>query len=109
MSGRGNKKQSINKTLQNKTWHLGGYGRRSFDDGETEESYTITNQRRLLDSYVEEREMMVIEDYYIDDGFTGTNFNRPAFQRMLQDVVNGKLVYIPRLAELDTYKNDVER
>lgn len=91
MSGRGNKKQSINKTLQNKTWHLGGYGRRSFDDGETEESYTITNQRRLLDSYVEEREMMVIEDYYIDDGFTGTNFNRPAFQRMLQDVVNGKL------------------
>lgn len=91
MSGRGKKKQSFNTVLKNKMWHLAGYGRRSFDDGDTEESYTITNQRKLLEDYVEEREKMIIEDYYMDDGYTGTNFNRPSFQRMLQDIVNGKI------------------
>ena len=90
MAGRGNKKQSrIND--ENRKWSFGVYGRRSFDDGENSESYTIKNQKALIESYLENKPNIVIEDYYVDDGYTGTNFERPGFKRMLQDVVNGKI------------------
>ena len=49
MSGRGNKKQSIN-SIEKRKWLLGVYTRRSFDDGEIEESYTITNQKKLIEN-----------------------------------------------------------
>ena len=90
MAGRGNKKQSrIND--ENRKWTFAVYGRRSFDDGENSESYTIKNQKALIESYLENKPNIVIEDYYVDDGYTGTNFERPGFKRMLQDVVNGKI------------------
>ena len=47
MAGRGNKKQS-RKNDENKRWLLGVYGRRSFDDGENSESYTIKNQKMCI-------------------------------------------------------------
>ena len=90
MAGRGNKKQS-RKNDENRKWLLGVYGRRSFDDGENSESYTIKNQKALIESFLENKDNIEIEDYYIDDGYTGTNFERPGFKRMLQDVVNGKI------------------
>ncbi|WP_373116162.1 recombinase family protein [Coprobacillus cateniformis] len=90
MSGRGNKKLS-RKNDENRRWHIGVYGRRSFDDGENSESYTIKNQKALIESFLENKANIEIEDYYIDDGYTGTNFERPDFKRMLQDVVNGKI------------------
>ena len=90
MAGRGNKKQS-RKSDENKKWLLGVYGRRSFDDGENSESYTIKNQKALIESFIENLPNVEIEDYYIDDGYTGTNFERPGFKRMLQDVLNGKI------------------
>ena len=49
MAGRGNKKQS-RKNDENKRWLLGVYGRRSFYDGEISETYTINNQKALLES-----------------------------------------------------------
>ena len=52
MAGRGNKKQS-RKSDENKKWLLGVYGRRSFDDGENSESYTIKNQKALIESFIE--------------------------------------------------------
>ena len=90
MSGRGNKKQSLKPDV-NKKWKLGGYGRRSFDDGEVEESYTITNQKRMIDSFVKNDSNIEIVDYYIDDGYSGTTFNRPDFKRMMDDIVNGSI------------------
>lgn len=90
MAGRGNKKVSKNCT-DNKKWLLGAYGRRSFDDGETSESYTITNQKKMIDSFIENQENIKIEEYYTDDGFTGTNFNRPDFKRLMKDVAEGKI------------------
>lgn len=90
MAGRGNKKQSrIND--ENKKWLFGVYGRRSFDDGENSESYTITNQKALIESFLQDKANIVIEDYYIDDGYTGTNFERPGFKRLMQDVINGRI------------------
>ncbi|MEG1313842.1 MAG: recombinase family protein, partial [Bacilli bacterium] len=90
MAGRGNKKVSKN-CIGNQKWLLGAYSRRSFDDGETSESYTITNQKKMLESFAENQDNIRIEDYYIDDGYTGTNFGRPEFKRMMQDVVDGKI------------------
>lgn len=57
-----------------------------------DESESITNQKSLLTEYVEklgwEYELV---DIYIDPGYTGTNFNRPDFQRMIRDIENGKI------------------
>lgn len=90
MAGRGNKKVSKNNS-KNIKWLLGGYSRRSFDDGETSESYTITNQKKMLNSFIENQDNIKIEDFYDDDGFTGTNFNRPNFKRLMQDVKDGRI------------------
>ena len=51
MAGRGRKKgEEISS--KSKAWKVGVYGRRSFDDGETEESYTITNQKKMIEYFV---------------------------------------------------------
>ncbi|MCI8383752.1 MAG: recombinase family protein [Clostridia bacterium] len=57
-----------------------------------DESESITNQKSLLTEYVEKlgREYELV-DIYIDPGYTGTNFNRPDFQRMIRDIENGKV------------------
>ncbi len=65
---------------------VGLYLRLSREDEDCEvESQSITNQRDFLVRYVEQRGWAVI-DIYIDDGYTGTNFDRPAFQRLLKDI-----------------------
>ncbi len=57
-----------------------------------DESESITNQKSLLTEYVENLgwEYKLV-DIYIDPGYTGTNFNRPDFQRMIRDIENGKV------------------
>ena len=54
------------------------YLRLSKDDG-NDESQSITNQRDMLTSFVNERGWHIV-DYYVDDGFSGTNFERPDFK-----------------------------
>ena len=57
-----------------------------------DESESIKNQRTLLTKYVENLEgSYELIDIYIDQGFTGTNFNRPDFQRMIKDINLGKI------------------
>ncbi len=74
---------------------VGLYYRLSLADGDLgiddkEESNSIENQRLLLTSFVESRDDLVGEiKEYIDDGFSGTNFDRPAFKRMLEDAKKG--------------------
>lgn len=57
-----------------------------------DESESITNQKSLLTEYVQNLgwEYKLV-DIYIDPGYTGTNFNRPDFQRMIRDIENGKV------------------
>ena len=50
------------------------------------ESNSIINQRRMIDDYLLEHEEYKLVDYYIDDGYSGTNFNRPEFQRMIKEI-----------------------
>ena len=67
------------------------YCRLSVDDNGTEgESNSIKNQRDILGRYAKQHEYRSVE-YYIDDGYSGTNFNRPDFQRMMSDVDEGKV------------------
>ncbi len=73
-------------------YRIAGYLRLSKEDGDTEESNSITSQRSIIENKINElgNEFELV-DFYIDDGYTGLNTNRPSFQRMLQDIENGKI------------------
>ncbi len=72
----------------NKNYNVGIYIRLSReDDDKLHESESIKNQKSLLLQYVKENNLRVY-DIYIDDGYSGTNFNRPGFQRLIQDIEN---------------------
>ncbi len=64
------------------------YCRYSHDDGQEAENASITHQKALLKEYAENNGFTNLR-CYVDDGYTGTNFNRPDFQRMMEDVENG--------------------
>lgn len=60
------------------------------DDDKVEISESITNQKSLLIQYVKENNLRLV-DIYIDDGYSGTSFDRPAFKRMIDDILKGKI------------------
>ena len=60
------------------------------DDDKVYESESITNQKSLLLQYVKENNLRVY-DIYIDDGYSGTNFDRPAFKRLINDIESKKI------------------
>ena len=66
------------------------YIRLSREDEKDGESESVTNQKALLVKYVKDHGYKIV-DIYIDDGYTGTNFNRPAFMRMIKDIESGKV------------------
>lgn len=87
--------QTANKNKRTKNGGGDGitalYCRLSVDDNGTEgESNSIKNQRDILGRYAKQHGYRNVE-YYIDDGYSGTNFNRPDFQRMMSDVDEGKV------------------
>lgn len=72
-------------------WKVALYVRLSREDDEDKiESNSVTNQRSLLMEYLKSNDEFVIYDIYIDDGYSGTDFNRPAFQRLLNDMKDNK-------------------
>lgn len=77
----------LNKQL---IYNVGMYLRLSKEDGDTE-SESITNQRKIIKEYVDKFDNMNLYNEYIDDGFTGANFNRPSFKMMLADIENKKI------------------
>lgn len=66
------------------------YCRLSQDDKQEGDSNSIVNQKKILKKYALDRGYSNYL-YYIDDGYSGTNFNRPDFQRMIADVETGKI------------------
>jgi len=66
------------------------YCRLSIEDGRENESMSISNQKALLRDFAEKNGLRDYE-YYVDDGYTGRNFNRPSFQRMIADIEAGKV------------------
>ena len=68
----------------------GAYYRLSRDDDQPNESLSIDNQRKILTRYIEENDLELVDEY-IDDGISGTTFNRPSVQRLLEDAKNGRI------------------
>lgn len=66
------------------------YCRLSRDDELQGDSNSIKNQKAILSKYASEHGM-TNPQFYVDDGYSGTNFNRPDFQRLMDDVNNGKV------------------
>lgn len=77
-------KQSNGNTIYTAALYL----RLSKEDGFTDrDSVSIDTQREMLTRFCRENNI-IIYDYYIDDGFSGTNFERPSFKRMIEDIEN---------------------
>ena len=73
-----------------KDYHVALYIRLSKEDENEGPSGSVTNQQSLLHAFVREHRLDVY-DTYIDDGWSGTSFDRPGFQRMLRDIEAGKV------------------
>lgn len=71
-------------------YKVGMYLRLSRDDERVGESLSIENQRRILTNYINEQGW-TLYDTYVDDGISGTSFDRPGVQRMLEDAKAGKI------------------
>ena len=80
-----------------KNYNVGLYIRLSHEDDDKtssnnklSESESIINQKSLLLQYVKENNLSVY-DIYIDDGYSGTNFDRPDFNRLIKDIESNKV------------------
>lgn len=69
----------------------GHYGRLSVEDGDDIDKNSIGNQRKIAEKFVCERDDIIITEYYSDNGYSGMNYNRPGFQRMMEDLNSGKI------------------
>ncbi|HEO7819093.1 TPA: recombinase family protein [Streptococcus agalactiae] len=65
------------------------YLRLSREDGDSTESNSISNQRQIIKSYARDNDFKVVAEY-VDDGFSGSNFDRPKFKKMIQDLEEKK-------------------
>lgn len=72
------------------TYKAALYMRLSKDDDGTSESASIMTQRKMLRSYAADKGFQVFDEY-VDDGWSGTNFDRPDFKRMIADIEAGKV------------------
>lgn len=81
------KGDNMNRTT---TYKAALYCRLSKDDGNINESMSVSSQKAMLKRYANNNDIK-IHDYYVDDGFSGTNFERPSFKRMIADIEKGEI------------------
>ncbi|MCR5023885.1 MAG: recombinase family protein [Lachnospiraceae bacterium] len=82
--------------MKNKIFQAAVYLRLSREDGDVTDggktvSNSIANQNELVMDYLKSHHEIKVIDTYVDDGFSGVNFERPEFQRMLSDIREGKI------------------
>ena len=83
--------ESSNPAKDAGIFHTGIYLRLSVEDNGKKDADSMENQKNLLMEYISARPYLVLTDIYIDNGFTGTDFERPEFHRMLKDAKDGKI------------------
>ena len=76
--------------MEQQIYNTAIYLRLSRDDELQGESSSISTQRQMLTQYCHEQRLRIYDEY-VDDGYSGTNFERPGFQRMLDDIEDGKI------------------
>lgn len=77
--------------MAEKVWNVAAYTRLSREDGDKEESNSIGSQKEMIRDFVLRRPDMVIVHEYVDDGYSGVNFDRPGFREMLEDIQSRKI------------------
>lgn len=82
--------KSIENTSKNKTLITALYCRLSQEDERLGESLSIENQRMMLEKFARDKGFPNLQ-FYVDDGYSGANFNRPDFKRMMSDIEAGKV------------------
>lgn len=78
-------------STQDKKYLCASYARLSQDDGDKEESNSIVNQKSLIRDFMRKHLEFTLVKEYSDDGYSGVNFDRPAFQEMMADVKAGRI------------------
>ena len=101
-------KKKIENLIQQELIEAVGYLRLSRDDGD-EESMSITNQRSLVSEWAS-KNGFIITDWYIDDGYSGYSMDRPAFNKLKDDLNNNKVKVIiaKHLSRLGRHSAKVE-
>ena len=87
---RKNPSLAVNEEYTLSGWHVAVYVRLSVEDTRTRTD-SIETQQLIIREYLDAHRDIQVVDAYIDNGTTGTNFQRPAFQRMLEDIESGKV------------------
>lgn len=72
-----------------RTYQTGVYIRLSREDGDDRESESVENQRDIIMNFINSNEDLEFVNEYVDDGYTGTNFDRPSFKRLIEDINKG--------------------
>ena len=75
----------------NRIYRADAYLRLSKEDGDKVESDSIANQRDLIRHFLADKPDIQLVDEQIDDGYSGATFDRPSFQKMMEDVKSGKI------------------
>ncbi len=85
----------MRKTVD-RIYHAASYVRLSKEDGDVAsaakaESNSISNQKNLIRDFLKDKDDIIVVSEYVDDGYSGSNFERPGFQMMLEDIRRGKV------------------
>lgn len=75
--------------MAERIWNVALYARLSHEDGDKEESNSIGSQREMIRDFVRRRTDLTIVQEYVDDGYSGVNFERPGFRSMMADAQAG--------------------
>lgn len=81
----------MNTNLNSEIYNADAYLRLSREDGDKEESDSIVNQKALIKDFLKSNPDIHLFEEKVDDGYTGVNFERPAFQSMMEDIKSGKV------------------
>lgn len=85
------------------------YLRLSIEDGDDKESTSISNQRKIIEQYAKENNI-IITKFYIDDGYSGYTMNRPEFNQLKKDLNDGKvnLIIVKDLSRIGRHSAKVQ-
>ena len=72
-------------------YKVAGYTRLSKEDKIKDESNSVTNQKLIINSYIEKNKDLELFGFYTDDGYSGTTFDRPEYKRMLKEATMNML------------------
>lgn len=89
LMGQDAKYVKVGEKMKRNIYQTAVYIRLSNDDGDKEESNSVVNQKKLLTDFVNQKDDLTLYDTYVDDGYTGTNFKRPSFEKMIKDIEKG--------------------